>query len=376
MTVYYFSHAHNQSGYGRAARDYIAALAPYFEVSSLPLVSAGAEFAGEIVVHHGSPAQLEALSGGLHASSLNVAVTAWEMQNFPEEFGRALDLYDLVLVPSAFTASAVGQAMSGSSAYDLPTLKVLPHCFDPMEWPHCPKGESDGVFTFYTLEAWGERKNVLGVLRAYLHAFSKTDRTRLVLVSADADFDVIRATIARSMIPADELPGLLVPDRALSDEEVRALHRDGDCYVSATRGEGFGLGMFEAAITGRPVIAPDLGGHVEFLELIGDYWESYSCGTTPCFAGEGTILKGDGVVGQNVRLPRGASAKMLWGDPSLSELAEAMRSVRSNYGYYRDEAEHGRKTLVAKYGCGPVGERFSVLLQTARIAKFGHKEER
>lgn len=377
VTVRYFSHAHNNSGFGRAARDYVAALAPYCEVSSLPLASAGGEFPGEVVVHHGSGAQLEALASGLHPSSLNVAVTAWEVCEYPEEFRASLERYDLVLVPSQFTLSAVTGLTGRSPSAELcRKSRVLPHCFDPQVWPFCPKETPNDVFTFYTLEAWGERKNVLGVLRAYLHAFSKKDRTRLVLVSAGVDLDVVRATIARSMIPSDELPGLVVPDHPLSDEEVRQLHRDGDCYVSATRGEGFGLGMFEAAVTGRPVISSTLGGHVEFLRDLGEQWLGVDQQRAPCFAGEGAILVGDGAVGQNVRMPRGVTAKMTWGEPDLADLARAMRNVRNDYSYYVEEAKENRRALVAKYSSGVVGEKFAMLLRDARVAKFGHEEDR
>ena len=38
-------------------------------------------------------------------------------------------------------------------------------------------------------------------------------------------------------------------------------------FVSATRGEGFGLPLFESAYYGLPVIAPDWSGHVDFLYM-------------------------------------------------------------------------------------------------------------
>jgi glycosyltransferase involved in cell wall biosynthesis len=46
---------------------------------------------------------------------------------------------------------------------------------------------------------------------------------------------------------------------------VDALHTQGDCFVSLSRGEGWGLGAFDAGTNGNPVIVTGWGGTVEFL---------------------------------------------------------------------------------------------------------------
>jgi hypothetical protein len=48
-------------------------------------------------------------------------------------------------------------------------------------------------------------------------------------------------------------------------EKMRDFHLDGDCFVSATRGEGFGLCEFEAKLCGSRVITTGWGSAPEFL---------------------------------------------------------------------------------------------------------------
>ena len=43
------------------------------------------------------------------------------------------------------------------------------------------------------------------------------------------------------------------------------MHDMGDCFVSLSRTEGWGLGAFEAARLGKPVVMTGYGGQLEYL---------------------------------------------------------------------------------------------------------------
>tara|TARA_B100000674_G_C37958102_1_gene970659 strand:- start:1544 stop:2704 length:1161 start_codon:yes stop_codon:yes gene_type:complete len=55
---------------------------------------------------------------------------------------------------------------------------------------------------------------------------------------------------------------------SMSDQEIANLyfHKDIKCLVTATRGEGYGLPIIEAAAAGMPIIATNWSGHLEFLK--------------------------------------------------------------------------------------------------------------
>jgi len=55
-------------------------------------------------------------------------------------------------------------------------------------------------------------------------------------------------------------------DEILSKEEIVSIYEASDAYVTCTKGEGFGLPIAEFLInTDRPVITPDKGGHLDFI---------------------------------------------------------------------------------------------------------------
>src|SRR5690606_26537154 len=63
----------------------------------------------------------------------------------------------------------------------------------------------------------------------------------------------------------DAPPWRLVADEQLTEQEMHALHELGDAYVSLARAEGWGLGAFEAALRGKPVVMTGYGGQLDFL---------------------------------------------------------------------------------------------------------------
>lgn len=373
MRIHYYSHAGRETGYGRAARGYQMGLLSIkgVTVDDLSLSDLGSELAddaqADVVVHHGTPAQLVAIlaaRGGNIVKKPTVAVTTWETSIFPAHYAKALkQYYQAIIVPSRFCARIVADsihATTSSTSERVPKTYMVPHAFEPGEWLEADKPKrDDGAFTFYTIGAWSERKNVAGVIRAYLSAFDKSDKTRLVVISDKANFDVIRGLIARSGLPKDELPGLLVPDRTLSNDEIYRLHLESDCFVSAARCEGFGLGMFEAMVMGRPVISSGYGGQEDFLD---DYpgWYKISHQLTPVFAGEGEVVVHGEQIAGSITLPRGANARQLWAEPNLAQMVNRMQDVWRDL-YVIDSSD--REELEDRYSTTVIGQSFYSVLE-------------
>lgn len=335
MRIAYYSHAGRQTGYGRAATSYLLGLSAIEDavVTIAPLDRAlDEQSVCDVAVYHATPAQLEAIvkAGKLGAPHV-VAITTWETSIFPYRYAEMLKAFDGVVVPSRFCARVIGDSFSTlegaiKGADKKRKIWIVPHAYDPAAWPLAEPERVDDVFTFYSIGAWSERKNMAGVIRAYLHVFDKSHRTRLVIISENARFDVIRSIIARSGLKQEDLPGLLVPDHQLSADEIYRLHRDSDCYVTAARCEGFGLGMFEAMVMGKPIIAPGYGGQEDFLEEY-DVWYKVSHQQTPVFGGEGEVdVRGEQAIAK-VTLPRGADARQLWAEPNLAQMSHRMVDI-------------------------------------------------
>lgn len=338
---------------------------------------------------HAQPRLLEALAAegssttalGLHDwSKPRVALTTWETSELPLHFFAALDGgYDHVIVPSTFCAEAIAGddcttcdkhwtvAKKVTGALD---VIVIPHCFDPSFW-NPGRIELGGArfkhpagTRFYSSGAWGERKNPLGVLKAYLGEFSKADAVHLTMHIEGCDFGEVRSLIARSGLMPQQLPGLTVPDRTeLSEFDMLCLHAENDVFVSATRGEGWGLGMFEAACMGKCVIAPSLGGQREFLAEYNGFLE-VDHSLTPCFGTETRGAVVNGVQTSRVSIPPGLTCRQLWAEPDLAQLARWMRRTHQTPWFQGTKAAIAdRAQLESYYSYDNVGDMFHKALQ-------------
>lgn len=318
--------------------------------------------APDVAIYHAPPRALAQFAdiGLRHGARKHVALTTWETSEMPVMWrDPILQNFDAVIMPSEFCIDSLGGCGPEYLQY------VIPHCFDEGFWPRPPtrpRAPRDPI-RFYTIGAWGERKNSMGVLKAYLSAFSKSDRTELMMLISGADFDEIRSVVARSGIPADQLPAITIPDEVtLSERDLVDLHAAGNCFVSATRGEGWGLGLFEAAIMGRQVISPMWGGQRDFLQGYPEAIEIRHV-LTPCFGSETKVdvaqVNGKAVRRSTVVIPPGVDCRQLWAEPSLEDLAMVMRSMyQHRTSITPEDAQRYRTSLEQWYGYKVIGPQF------------------
>jgi hypothetical protein len=391
MRTRWYCYWGSATGFGRASRDYLAALADtdgieleigalagspitspeprYEELDDLVVPWDQVQGLADIAIYHAKPqllAQLEPVTRTQARSGKRVALTTWETSPMPAQLAEPLKWFDGVIVPSEFVADLCHQA---GIPYE--RLHLVPHCFDE-DWWRLPTEDLRGAartaredaFRFYAIGAWGERKNMLGVLKAYLHAFTAYDKVQLWLQIDHNDFAAItrdiHSLIARSGLSQNELPGLFVPEDRLAEDQLLDLHATSDCFVSATRGEGFGLGMFEAAIMGRWIIAPFETGQVDFLENY-EYALDVFGHRAPCFAGEtrGAPKVVDGKTYETaiIDIPKGVTCKQTWFEPNITHIAQQMRELyagRHDAAAPKDIARE-RSLLEARFGYRTVG---------------------
>lgn len=209
-----------------------------------------------------------------------VAYTTWETDRLPTEWVAILNRFDAVLVPSQFNRTVLA-----ASGVDRP-VTVVPHILrhpGSGDRGEVSKGGRPGPYTFYVLATWSTRKAIPDLVEAFVRAFGAADDVRLVLQTGPVDLVAARAAatasapggrawatatwrcLAQMLAGRRDLPEIVLRTDRLDEEGVSALHAEGDCFVLLSRGEGWGLGAFDASAAGNPVIITGWGGGPEHL---------------------------------------------------------------------------------------------------------------
>lgn len=178
--------------------------------------------------------------------------TMWESSRLHQTSITLLKRASLVITPSAWNASCFSAA-----GLEIP-IRIVPLGIDPHVFKFSTVRTDKVVFgAAGRLAHGGARKGINEVIYAFGKAFpvKKYPNVKLrVKAFEDCNIDEItdpRIDVIRKFLSATELANWL---GTLT------------CFVSAAKGEGWGLLQHESMACGRPVISPIYGGLSEFME--------------------------------------------------------------------------------------------------------------
>ena len=201
-------------------------------------------------------------------------------------------------------------------------------------------------FNFLSVVQWGPRKNLENTINWFIEEFREDPDVGLIVKANIArNCAVDREHTEKRLKHMKELAGehqckLYLIHGNLTDEEMQGLYRHQDIHalINIAHGEGFGLPMFEAAIAGLPIIAPNWGGQKDFLNadvvrkskgktrtrnrFLGAKVE-YSLGNIQPEAAWGDIL----------------IAESSWCFPHQNSYRSALRDVRKNHDRFKGQAK-------------------------------------
>jgi glycosyltransferase involved in cell wall biosynthesis len=136
-------------------------------------------------------------------------------------------------------------------------------------------------FSILSMSQWQYRKGFDILVRAFCQEFFNNPEAELVIKSYRAEttagFDVNaeRQAVIQEILSykrsvtsygRESSAKIFLKPGFISREEIKKLYEESDVFCLPTRGEGFGLTIAQAALSGMPCIVPELGGHVDFLD--------------------------------------------------------------------------------------------------------------
>jgi glycosyltransferase involved in cell wall biosynthesis len=213
----------------------------------------------------------------------NIGYTTWETDALPDHWPPILTLPDKLFVPSTSNGELFPRGAGGKPVHVVPHIRR--HAWNtPTPDEKIALRRKLGIpgdhFVFYTIGAWDPRKALGDLVALFAREFTARDKVTLLIKTSAAPSAFAAGAQPGAPIPAlvraevdaafaetgvSAAPIALLAADDISGRTIDVLHAIGDCFVSVTRGEGWGLGPFDAATLAKPVIITGWGGHLDFL---------------------------------------------------------------------------------------------------------------
>lgn len=205
----------------------------------------------------------------------NGLYTFFETDRIQQSWAAKANEFDFLIVPSRFNAQTLLR-----SGVNRPILVAGPPCdkdvYQKSYTPFEIKNAGDRT-VFYNICQLSTKKGIDCLLRAYYAAFASVPNDVLLVLKTyvnmqdrSQDLEMVKGYVnlvkQKCRIPIKDFPPVLPIVQTMTDDEIHGLHTRGDAYVCTSRGEGWGLPVFDALAHGQSsVITHDAGGLADFV---------------------------------------------------------------------------------------------------------------
>lgn len=360
MKLKYTGPAKDYSGYGEANRHDIAALnsvgvalttqipiycpdtSDYGPLGDLAVSFEGRDIGYQVKIVHTTP---NVYAQFMEPGKYMIGRAFWETDRLPLDFA-----YNLQQMDEIWTGSEANKAAMLKAGVTKPKIIIIPEAIDctlkinEIE-PYIVVNPE--AYKFYSVFEWTERKNPLALLEAYWREFENDEGVTLTLKTYQVGFTIekkqlidqqIRKLKARLNLPK-YAPVFLY--RNLMDRyQMYRFHKTFDCFVSAHRGEGWGIPQMEAMLCGHPIISTNYGGIHEYLTDNVD----------------ALLTKYKFVPITNMTYnQQWYTPDQNWAEVDIADLRKRMRWVFNNQEKAEKIGRAGQKTVKAKFDLPVVG---------------------
>jgi len=229
----------------------------------------------------------------------NIGITAGiETDRVSVEWLEGMNRMDMNIVPSQHSkvvfekTSYTQKTNEGEFIKTIELVKPIHVVFEGLDVSIFDKSEDASFcgidhipeeFCFLVVGHWlsgdvtHDRKDLGGTIQTFIHTFKgrgakpamilKTSSATLSVTDREQVLQRVQSIQAQTGVPLDNQPNIYLLHGDLTPSEMNGLynHRKVKAMVSLTHGEGFGRPLLEFSVTGKPTIATNWSGHIDFL---------------------------------------------------------------------------------------------------------------
>jgi glycosyltransferase involved in cell wall biosynthesis len=283
-----------------------------------------------------------------------VGYWAWELAKFPEEYRTAFSFFDEIWASTRFAFSAFDIGNRPVSLMPMPV--ALPERMSSLSRGHFRLPESRFLFLFnFDFGSFCARKNPEAAIAAFRAAFPSDPQVGLVIKTINAERFTEQWNWLKEATEGDRR--IIMRNGRYTRDEMLNLIRLCDCYVSLHRSEGFGRGPAEAMLLGRPVVATNYSGNIDFMNAENSFPVDYRL--VPVREGEYPGARGQ-----------------VWAEPDIAHAAAQMERVYRDHAEARRMAKEAAHFIATRYSARAIGANYARWLQQILPELHGARSRR
>ena len=272
---------------------------------------------------------------------------AWESETIPHQWKNSLENKE---IPLKKLFCACDWNRDTFSSLNIPSV-TIPYSvgfekeYDDEYYQKISNVTKDN-FVFSSVFQWSNRKGVDILIKAFSLEFAENDDVCLILKTyinkAMKGADKNELNTFKRMIDSIQAPLLdkgkkIVPkfkiviiNDILEKKQINSIYKASDAFVLPTRGEGFCLPAAEAISYNLPVIVPNIGGHLGYMDIEESKHFLIDSKNEPC---------------ENMVNPLWSSIHSEWVEPSISSTRKKIRLAYENKDLCRETGIKQNKTM-------------------------------
>ena len=297
--------------------------APYL----INLVLVGPSEARKVLTHFSN---LSAFSDCYNIYYLN-----WESEYFPQEYVLNISYFDEIWVPTLYCKDII------SNYVDVPVNIVrypieikLKNNFNEEAFAFYDNSKFNFLFMF-DYNSTFERKNPLNLVKAFGEAFGKDDESVMLTIKTSSAKRYAAEKKALSDAISD-FKNIKIVEKIFEKETLHHIIKNCNSYISLHRSEGFGLTMAEAMYFGKPVIATNYSGNLEFMTKTNSFLVPFEK-----IKVDADIINYD--------------KNTIWSNPDIFQAARFMQLVRQNDLEVSILAKEAQQTILNDFSISKIG---------------------
>ena len=246
---------------------------------------------------------------------LRIQWIVFESTRIPVDVLQSAEMADVVWVPTRW-----GRDVLVANGIPAHKIDVVPEGVDHnLFHPHCRVAETR-PFRFLVVGKYEIRKSYAEIFQAFAAEFGNNPSVELIMKSDYFRDGNIKAQQMISDLQSHGFENWRLNWGYVDLGDIAQMYRTADVFLSASRGEAWGLPIIEAAASGLPVISTMYSGHGEFLKTIQSSVVpvDYDIGAVDCEEYKSYYPFPDGDWGE-------------WARPKIDSLRLAMRTAYDDH---------------------------------------------